>query len=74
MVTSDGLMEEKTAPAASVISWLSTSLQGMDMSFERGVIADAMLHAGFVSTQSQMLTHVELEAHGSVDMIVGRKQ
>ena len=73
MVTSDGLTHEKTRPEASVISWLSTALQGMDMSFERGVVADAMLRAGFVSTQSQMMTDVDVEAHGPVDMIIGRK-
>ena len=74
MVCSDGLNREKTAPAASVISWLSTSLMGADMSFERGVIADAMLRAGFVSTQSQMFDDFDLAAHGPVDVILGRKR
>ncbi len=73
IVCSDGLSREKTAPAASVISWLSTSLMGADMSFERGVIADAMLRAGFVSAQSQMFDDFDLAAHGPVDVIVGRK-
>jgi hypothetical protein len=73
MVVSDGLNRDKTGPAASVISWLSTCLQGMDMSFERGLIADAMLRAGFVSTQSQIINEAELKAHGPVDMIIGRK-
>jgi hypothetical protein len=45
----------------------------MDMSFERGLVADAMLRAGFVSTQSQIINDAELEAHGPVDMIIGRK-
>jgi SAM-dependent methyltransferase len=73
MVTSDGLSKDKTAPAASIISWLSTSLQGMDMSFGRGTIANAMWAAGFVSTQSDMLADIELEAHGPMEMTIGRK-
>lgn len=73
MVTSDGLNKDKTAPVASVISWLSTCLRGTDMSFERGVIADAMLSAGFISTQSQIVNDAEVEAHGPVDIILGRK-
>lgn len=73
MVSSDGLNKDKTAPAASVISWLPTCLQGKDMSFRRGVISNAMLRAGFVSTESRIVTDVELEAHGPVDVIIGRK-
>jgi SAM-dependent methyltransferase len=73
MVTSDALTQEKTAPAATVMSWLPTWLQGTDMSFERGVITNAMREAGFVSTESQLLDDIELEAHGPVDLIVGRK-
>lgn len=73
MVASDGLNKDKTAPTASVISWLSTCLRGMDMSFERGLIANAMLRAGFVSTQSQILNDAGQEAHGPMDIIVGRK-
>lgn len=73
MVSSDGLNKDKTAPAKMVLSWLSTSMQGMDMSFVRGEIPDAMLRAGFVSTQSQMVDDIKLEAHGPIDIIVGRK-
>lgn len=73
MVTSDGLTDEKTQPAATVISWLAPALQGMDISLERGVLADAMLQTGFISTQSYYLPTTELEAHGPVDMVVGRK-
>lgn len=74
MVSSDGLNKDKTAPAKMVLSWLSTSMQGMDMSFTRGEIPDAMLRAGFVSTQSQMVDDTKLEAHGPIDIIVGRKE
>lgn len=73
MVVSDGLTDDRTAPAASVISWLPTALQGQDMSFERGRIADAMLQAGFVTTQSRMLDDIDIEAHGPVELTIGRK-
>jgi predicted O-methyltransferase YrrM len=73
MVASDGLARDRTSPAASVISWLSVSLQGNDMALERGEIADAMLRAGFVSTQSQMFEDFDLAAHGPIDITIGRK-
>lgn len=73
MVLSDGLTREKTQPAASVLAWLAPTLQGSDMAFERGTVARAMLRAGFASTESRMLDDIEMEAHGPVDMIVGRK-
>lgn len=73
MVVSDGLIRERTAPADTVISWLSTALQGVGMSFERGKIADAMLQAGFVTTQNRMLEDVDIETHGPVELTVGRK-
>ncbi len=73
MVTSDGLDPDKAGPAGSVISWLPTMLQGQDMSFETGQIARAMREAGFVSTEQKTLTDIELEAHGPVEMTIGRK-
>jgi len=73
LVTSDGLTEERTAPAGMVISWLLSKLQGYDLSFERGVIADAMIRAGFVSTQTQEINNPAFEDFGATDMIIGRK-
>lgn len=73
MVTSDGMRRDGTGPAASVISWLPTTLQGNDMSLGTGRIACAMLDAGFVSTELRTLTDIELEAHGPVEMTIGRK-
>lgn len=73
MVMSDGLRHEKTQPAASVLNWLPMALQGMDMAFEQGEIADAMLAAGFTSTQTQTLPDTELEPHGPIDVVIGRK-
>lgn len=74
MVTSDGLTNEKTLPSATVISWLSTSLQGMDMSFEQGKISDAMFQAGFVSVRSRTVDDMQMEAHGPFDLDIARKQ
>ena len=74
LVTSDGLSRDGTAPAATVISWLSTKLLGSDMSFETGQISRAMLDAGFVSIERRTLTDIELEAHGPVEMTIGRKE
>lgn len=73
MVTSDGLNRDKAGPVGTVISWLPTMLQGQDMSFETGQIAHAMLEAGFVSTEMKTITDIELEAHGPVEMTIGRK-
>jgi ubiquinone/menaquinone biosynthesis C-methylase UbiE len=73
LVTSDGLTDEKTAPPGTVFSWLSMALQGIDLSFKRGEISEAMLRAGFVSTQSEILSDIAVEPHGPVEMIVGRK-
>ena len=74
LVTSDGLTDGKTAPAQSVISWLSLCLQGMDLSFEQGDIADAMLRAGFASTHTQTLNDIETAAYGPADLTIGRKR
>ena len=73
LVTSDGLSKEKTAPPLSVITWLSTALQGMDMSFERGLVDAAMLRAGFKSVQSTMLSDLPMASHGPMDVIIARK-
>jgi hypothetical protein len=73
IVTADGLSADKTTPAPTVINWLSTCLQGMDMAFEEGMIARAMLAGGFVSTQRETLPPVALEAHWPMEMIIGRK-
>lgn len=74
LVTSDGLSPDGTSPEASVISWLPTMLYGNDISFVTGKIAEAMLNAGFVSTEQRTLTEIELEAHGPVELTIGRKR
>lgn len=74
LVTSDGLTDEKTAPAQSVMNWLGFWLQGMDLSFDQGEIGEAMLRAGFVSTCTQTLSDTETAAHGPADLTIGRKR
>ena len=73
LVTTDGLTDEKTAPAGMVISWLSTCLKGHDLTFERGEIADSMIRTGFVSTQTQAVDHPAAADFAAIDMVVGRK-
>lgn len=73
LVTSDGLTHDKTGPADTVISWLPTMLQGMDMAFESGQIAKAMLDAGFVSTELRPLDELKIQPHGPMEMTIGRK-
>ncbi len=73
LVATDGLTDERTAPAAMIVSMLSTMLQGMDMSFNKGEVVEAMLQAGFQSTQSETINDEEFEAHGPVELIVARK-
>ncbi len=73
MVCSDGVNREKTAPEATVLSWLATSLQGMSMEFEAGMVAEVMRQNGFVSTARQFLGNIPLEAHGPIEVTIGRK-
>lgn len=73
MVTSDGMSKDNTSPAESVITWLPTKLQGMDMSFEKGYISKLMLKTGFRSTERLTITNAKLDAHGPIEMTIGRK-
>ena len=74
MVSSDGLNKDRTAPPNMVFSWLTTNMQGVDMSFARGEIADAMLEAGFLSTRSEMVDDIQLEPYGPIEITIGRKR
>ncbi len=73
LVSADGMEQEKTSPAATVFSWLPTAVQGSDLSFIKGEIAEAMLAAGFRSTCRFPLTDIPLEAHGPIEISIGRK-
>jgi ubiquinone/menaquinone biosynthesis C-methylase UbiE/predicted transcriptional regulator len=73
IVATDSLSNEKTAPESMVISWLPTALQGMDLSFEKGDIASAMIKAGFQSTQSEWMDDVGIDVRGETELIIARK-
>ncbi len=73
-VLSDGMNKDKTAPASSVLSWLSTSLMQQDMVFEHDEIEHRMLKAGFATTQCRLEDCNALSGgHGPVKITVGRK-
>ncbi len=66
----DGLTQEGTRPSDMVISWLPTSLSSRDLSFDRDIIPDAMLEAGFRTVKT---TPIPFSMCGSMDMCIGRK-
>ncbi len=74
LVTSDGMSQDGTSPAESVISWLPSMVQGNDISLKTGQVARAMLNAGFASTEMRTLIDSEMKAHGPVELTLGRKQ
>lgn len=74
MVSSDGMEESGTAPEATVLSWLPTRLQGADMAFRKGEIAAKMHEAGFNATERHTLNKLPLEAHGPIEITIGRKR
>jgi hypothetical protein len=73
LVTSDGVNADGTGPLGTIISWLSTKLMGNDMSIYTGQVAHAMLEAGFGSTETRTLADLDLEAHGPMEVTIGRK-
>ncbi len=66
----DGLTEEKTQPEDLVVSWLSSALSMVDVTFEQHEIPEAMERAGFKGIESKPyyfpLGH-------QLAMVVGRK-
>jgi predicted TPR repeat methyltransferase len=66
----DGLTEEGTKPSDMVISWLPTSLSSQDLSFDRDIVPDTMLEAGFRTVK---VTPIPFSMCGSMDMCIGRK-
>ncbi len=73
MVSSDGIDPDGTSPAASIISWLPTMLQGDELSLQTGQISRAMLDAGFISTERVKITSSNCQAHGPIEITIGRK-
>ena len=66
---SDGLTCERTKPENYVLSTLCLALMGQDMGIDQGVIADAMLSAGFKSVRSRTLNTPMMP----MDLDIGRK-
>jgi cyclopropane fatty-acyl-phospholipid synthase-like methyltransferase len=66
----EGMTHERTQPEVLVLGGIRTSLAGEDMGlFDQGVIADAMLQAGFKSVRSRTLD----TDWGPLDLDIGRK-
>lgn len=66
----EGLTRERTQPADTVISWLPTALNVMDVGLEKRVIPTAMEQAGFRNIESKPY---HFPMGGSLEMTVGRK-
>jgi SAM-dependent methyltransferase len=70
MALHEGLTHERTQPASYVLGMMLTSLAGEDMGLlNQGVVADAMLQAGFKSVRSCTLD----TDWGPMDLDIGRK-
>ncbi len=65
----DGLTGERTRPELMVLTRMSASLAGQNFGFDKGVIADSMLKAGFKSVRSFALD----TPLGPIDLDIGRK-
>lgn len=67
---SDGLTCERTKPENYMLSNLPSVLMGQDMGIDQGVIADAMLRAGFKSVRSRTIDTPMMP----MDLDIGRRQ
>lgn len=65
----EGLTCERTAPSHVVLSRLSLALEGQDVSFEKGEIANHLLAAGFNSVETTPL----ILPMGETELVVARK-
>ncbi len=66
----DGLTNESTRPTDMVIGWLPTGLSSLDLSFDRDVIPDAMLEAGFKTVK---IKPIPFSMGETMDMCIGKK-
>lgn len=66
---SEGLIDEGTRPDFFVMCTMGWAMSNPMSAFEQGVIADAMLHAGFRSVKSRTL----LTGWGPMDLDIARK-
>lgn len=65
----EGLVHERTGPPEVVLSRLSLALEGQDVSFEKGELANHLRAAGFGRVETRMLC---LPA-GKAELVVARK-
>lgn len=69
MTHQDGVYGERTKPVDHITEFLSAELYGMDFAIPRGLIAEAMLRAGFQSVRS----FTNQFDFGEMDIDIGRK-
>lgn len=67
----EGLTEEKTQPAGSIISWLPLVLNSMDVSFEQHLMPKAMENAGFIRIETKPYHFFPMG--DKLEIVTGRK-
>ncbi|WP_321493704.1 methyltransferase [uncultured Desulfobacter sp.] len=65
----EGLTHERTQPAPIVLSRLSLALEGQDVSFNKGELADHFRRAGFATVESRPLNF----GIGQSELVIARK-
>ena len=70
IVCQDGISHERTRPVCHIANHLVAELSGMDVTLEQGMVADAMVHCGFISVRSMTLDAVS----GVMDLDVAVKK
>lgn len=66
----DGLTHGRTRPESIALSWLPVSMMWQDLGLDRGVIAGAMVKAGFKRVSSRSVSY----GFGAMDLDIGRKE
>ncbi len=66
----DGLTHGRTRPEPIALSWLPVSMMWQDLGLDRGVIAGAMVKAGFKTVSSGAVSYCP----GTMDLDIGRKE
>ncbi|KIX13725.1 methyltransferase [Dethiosulfatarculus sandiegensis] len=65
----DGLTHEGTRPASFALSWMPVAMMWQELSLEKGLIAQAMVKAGFKTVVSEQISF----GIGEMAMDIGRK-
>ncbi len=66
----EGLTHERTRPAPIILSRLSLALEGQDVSFNRGELADYLRRAGFANVESRSVEF----GFGESELVIARIQ